>query len=140
MPSFANILTRKVTELATETILDFLMKNNAAVKNGGSLYIGPTRWCKGAGTGGADRMAVYVKVGGEGPIHVRQNFVRGLLRPLGGACCAGGHGGLCGLGIIEQAGSAILVNARIDVLIHVLVVGLADARTAWRSTSTIPGS
>ncbi len=57
---YTDILTRKVTELATETILDFLMKNNAAVKNGGSLYIGPTRWCKGAGTGGADRMAVYV--------------------------------------------------------------------------------
>ena len=56
---YADILTRKVTELATETILDFLMKNNAAVKNGGSLYIGPTRWCKGAGTGNTDRMAVY---------------------------------------------------------------------------------
>ena len=30
------------------------------VKNGGSLYIGATRWCRGAGTGGTDRMAVYV--------------------------------------------------------------------------------
>lgn len=57
---YTDILTRKVTDLATETILDFLMKNNASVKNGGSLYIGPTRWCKGAGTGGTDRMAVYV--------------------------------------------------------------------------------
>lgn len=57
---YSDILTRKVTELATETILDFLMKNNAAVKNGGSLYIGPTRWCKEAGTGKTDRMAVYV--------------------------------------------------------------------------------
>ena len=41
-----------------ETILEFLLKNNAAAKNGGSLYIGATRWCKGAGTGGTDRMAV----------------------------------------------------------------------------------
>ena len=57
---YSDILTRKVTDLAAETILDFLMKNNAAVKNGGSLYIGPTRWCKGAGTGKSDRMAVYV--------------------------------------------------------------------------------
>lgn len=57
---YSSILTRKVTELAAETILDFLMKNNASVKNGGSLYIGPTRWCKGAGTGKTDRMAVYV--------------------------------------------------------------------------------
>lgn len=57
---YTDILTRKVTDLATETVLDFLMRNNAAVKNGGSLYIGPTRWCKGAGTGGTDRMVVYV--------------------------------------------------------------------------------
>ena len=57
---YTDILTRKVTELATETILDFLLKNNAATKNGGRLYIGPTRWCRGAGTGGADRMVVYV--------------------------------------------------------------------------------
>lgn len=53
------IMTTKVTELATETIYDFLMKNNAATKAGGDLFIGPTRWCKGAGTGGKDRMAVY---------------------------------------------------------------------------------
>ena len=57
---YTDILTRKVTDLASETILDFLLRNNAAVKNGGSLYIGATRWCKGAGTGGTDRMAVYV--------------------------------------------------------------------------------
>lgn len=54
------ILTTKVTELATETILDFLMKNNVASKNGGSLTIAPTRWCKGAGVGSTDRMAVYI--------------------------------------------------------------------------------
>lgn len=44
----------------TETILDYVLKNNVAAKNGKSLYIGATRWCKGAGTGGADRMVVYV--------------------------------------------------------------------------------
>nr|WP_325301099.1 DUF2184 domain-containing protein [uncultured Oscillibacter sp.] len=57
---YAHILNTPVTELATETILDYILKNNVAAKNGGSLYIGATRWCKGAGTGGADRMAVYV--------------------------------------------------------------------------------
>lgn len=57
---YNHILTTMVTDLATETIYDFLMKNNAAAKNGGSLFIGATRWCKGAGTGGADRMVVYV--------------------------------------------------------------------------------
>ena len=53
------IMTTKVTDLATETIYDFLMKNNAATKAGGDLFIGATRWCKGAGTSGADRMVVY---------------------------------------------------------------------------------
>lgn len=57
---YTDILTRKVTDLATETILDFLMRNNAAAKKGGNLFIGPTRWCKGAGTGETDRMVVYV--------------------------------------------------------------------------------
>ncbi|HIT02500.1 MAG TPA: DUF2184 domain-containing protein [Candidatus Enterenecus merdae] len=54
------ILTTKVTELATETIYDFVMKNNVASKNGGDLFIGATRWCKGAGTSSSDRMVVYV--------------------------------------------------------------------------------
>lgn len=54
------ILTTMVTDLAAETIYDFLMKNNVAAKNGGSLFIGATRWCKGAGTGEKDRMVVYV--------------------------------------------------------------------------------
>ena len=53
------ILTTKVTDLATETIYDFLMKNNVATKAGGDLFIGPTAWCKGAGTGSKDRMVVY---------------------------------------------------------------------------------
>lgn len=57
---YTYILNAPVTELATETILDYIMKNNVATKNGGSLFIGAARWCKGAGTGGADRMAVYV--------------------------------------------------------------------------------
>ena len=53
------IMTTMVTDLATETIYDFLMKNNAATKAGGDLFIGPTVWCKGAGTGNKDRMVVY---------------------------------------------------------------------------------
>lgn len=57
---YAYILNTMVTDLATETILDFVLKNNVADKNGGSLFIGAARWCKGAGTGGTDRMVVYV--------------------------------------------------------------------------------
>ena len=56
---YTDILTRKVSELATETIFDYVMRNNVAVKNGGKLFIGATRWCKGAGSSNTDRMVVY---------------------------------------------------------------------------------
>lgn len=57
---YTYILNTMVTDLATETILDFIMKNNVAAKSGGSLFVGATRWCNGAGTGDKDRMVVYV--------------------------------------------------------------------------------
>ena len=57
---YAYILNTPVSTLATESIMDYVMKNNIATKNGGSLYIGATRWLKGAGTGGSDRMVVYI--------------------------------------------------------------------------------
>ena len=57
---YTYILNAMVTDLATETILDYVMKNNIATKNGGSLFIGATRYCKGAGNDGTDRMVVYV--------------------------------------------------------------------------------
>lgn len=57
---YTYILNTMVTDLATETIMDYVMKNNVASKNGGSLFIGATKWCKGAGTGSSDRMIVYV--------------------------------------------------------------------------------
>lgn len=57
---YTYIMNTPVTDLATETILDFVLRNNVAAKNGGSLYVGATKWCKGAGTGSKDRMVVYV--------------------------------------------------------------------------------
>lgn len=57
---YTYILNTMVTDLATETIMDFVLKNNVAAKNGGSLFIGATKWCKGAGTSDSDRMVVYV--------------------------------------------------------------------------------
>lgn len=57
---YTYILNTPVTELATETILDYVLKNNVAAKNGTNLFIGATKWCKGAGTGSTDRMVVYV--------------------------------------------------------------------------------
>lgn len=54
------ILNTPVSDLATKSIYDYIMENNIANKNSGSLFIGATQWCKGAGTGGTDRMVVYV--------------------------------------------------------------------------------
>lgn len=57
---FNCLATTRVSELAEKTILQFLLDNNVAKTNGADLFIGAAAWCKGAGTGGTDRMAVYV--------------------------------------------------------------------------------
>ena len=54
------LATTKVTELAEKTILQFLLDNNVAKTNGRDLYIGGCSRGKGAGTGGNDRMVVYI--------------------------------------------------------------------------------
>lgn len=54
------ILSTPVSDLATKSIYDYIMENNITSKNGGDLFIGATQWCKGAGTGGTDRMVVYI--------------------------------------------------------------------------------
>lgn len=56
---FNYIATTKVSALAEKTILTFLLENNVAKQNGSDLFIGATKWCKGAGTSSADRMVVY---------------------------------------------------------------------------------
>ena len=57
---YTYILNTPVSDLATKSIYDYIMENNITNKNGGDLFIGATRWCKGAGTSGTDRMVVYV--------------------------------------------------------------------------------
>ena len=57
---FNYLATTRVSELAEKTILQFLLDNNVAKTNGSDLYIGGCSWCKGAGTGGKDRMVVYL--------------------------------------------------------------------------------
>lgn len=46
-------------QVAFDSIYDYIKKHNITNANGGDLYIGATQWCKGAGTGGTDRMVVY---------------------------------------------------------------------------------
>ncbi len=56
---FNYIATTRVSALAEKTILTFLLENNVSKQNGEDLYIGATKWCKGAGVGATDRMVVY---------------------------------------------------------------------------------
>lgn len=57
---YSYITTTMLSELGTETIYDFLKKHNVAANHGVELVIAPTRWVKGVGTSGGDRMVVYV--------------------------------------------------------------------------------
>lgn len=54
------ISTTRISEIAEETILSFLLKHNTAKANGVDLVIAATQYAKGAGVGGTDRMVCYV--------------------------------------------------------------------------------
>lgn len=57
---YAYLVKQKVSEAGNISILEYLMDNNIAKNQGGSINIEPSRWCIGAGTGKKDRMFVYV--------------------------------------------------------------------------------
>lgn len=56
---FTAISTRKVGVTGDKSILTYLEENNIAKKQGIELTILPAKQCKGAGTGGKDRMVAY---------------------------------------------------------------------------------
>nr|DAG49121.1 MAG TPA: hypothetical protein [Caudoviricetes sp.] len=62
-------------------------------------------------------------------VHVLQDLLRGLILPLGrgGVRTIAGSSGLGDIGVVQQAGGAVVLEAGVDVGIHVLVVGQADA-------------
>lgn len=53
------IATTKVSGQADKSILEFLLDNNIAKRNGGNLVIAGCPWCKGKGASSSDRMVVY---------------------------------------------------------------------------------
>jgi hypothetical protein len=57
---FNYIATQPVSQLSEKSILTYLQENNVAAKNNVDLVIAGVPWCKGSGTGSADRMVVYV--------------------------------------------------------------------------------
>lgn len=56
---YAYLVNTMVTDLAGESILEYIKKNNIAKNQGKEVFIGGCRWLKGAGTGSTDRMVVY---------------------------------------------------------------------------------
>lgn len=57
---YAYIQSTRIGTSGDESILSYILKNNLAKNQGKDLQIYPCRWCNGAGTGGNDRMVVYV--------------------------------------------------------------------------------
>ena len=56
---FGLLVTRKVSDDSERSILTYVLENNLTRQQGGDLVISPSKWCKGAGTNGTDRMVVY---------------------------------------------------------------------------------
>nr|DAF20703.1 MAG TPA: hypothetical protein [Caudoviricetes sp.] len=66
--------------------------------------------------------------GAQQVVDVLQDLLRALVLPLGGGTGAGGcSSGLGDIGVVHQAGGAVILKAGVDVGVHVLVVGQADA-------------
>ena len=53
------LVARKVGVTGDKSILQFLLENNLGKNQGNDLFIAPSVWCKGAGTGGKDRLVAY---------------------------------------------------------------------------------
>ena len=57
---FGLIVTRKVSHDSERSILTYILENNLTRQQGRELVIVPCKWCKGAGSGGTDRMVAYM--------------------------------------------------------------------------------
>ena len=57
---YTSIVNRPVTLAGTQSILEYLLKNNIGKNQARDLQIFPSRWCIGAGHSSTDRMVGYV--------------------------------------------------------------------------------
>ena len=57
---YSYIMSTRIGTSGDESILSYVQKNNLAKNQGRDLFIAPSRWCTGAGTGSTDRMVAYV--------------------------------------------------------------------------------
>lgn len=58
--NYAHITSRKVSEAGNVSVLTYILENNIAKNQGREIFIAPSRWCAGAGTGRTNRMVAYV--------------------------------------------------------------------------------
>lgn len=56
---YAYIVKTKVGVTGDKSILTYLLENNIGHNQGEDPFIAPSVWCKGAGTGGSDRLVAY---------------------------------------------------------------------------------
>lgn len=57
---YSYIMSTRIGTSGDESILSYVQKNNLAKNQDRDLFIAPSRWCTGAGTGKTDRMVAYV--------------------------------------------------------------------------------
>ena len=57
---FGMLVTRKVSDDSERSILTYVLENNIAAQQGRQLVISACKWCSAVGTGGSDRMVVYM--------------------------------------------------------------------------------
>lgn len=57
---YAYLVSTRIGTSGDRNILEYVLENNIARRNGADLVIAPCRWLKGAGTSSTDRMVVYV--------------------------------------------------------------------------------
>lgn len=79
--NYAYIVSRKVSEAGNISILNYLLENNIAKSQGVDLAIEPSRWCKGAGTGGTNRMVCYVNDESKVLIDIPVPLMRAMTQP-----------------------------------------------------------
>lgn len=58
--NFALIANKIVSSAGNRSIMDYVLENNIAAKQGRKVNIYPSRWCVGAGVGSTQRMVGYV--------------------------------------------------------------------------------
>lgn len=76
------LVTRKVSEAGNISVLKYLEENNIANDQGRSITIEPCRWCIGAGTGGLDRMLVYVNDEDKVNFDITVPITRAMTQPV----------------------------------------------------------